>query len=64
MQNEDGSWIIRMNHELNELIENAETVRFVKCRGIAWLGHMMRMDDRRTPKKIFEGKPMSTRIRG
>ena len=30
VQNEDGSWRIRMNYELNELIENADTVRFIK----------------------------------
>jgi hypothetical protein len=37
MQNEDGSWRIRMNYELNELIENADIVKFIKSR-IAWLG--------------------------
>jgi len=30
VQNEDGSWRIRMNYELNELIENADIIRFVK----------------------------------
>jgi hypothetical protein len=30
VQNEDGSWIIRMNYELNEITENADTVRFIK----------------------------------
>jgi hypothetical protein len=30
MQNEDGSWRIRMNYELNELIENADILRFKK----------------------------------
>jgi hypothetical protein len=64
VQNEDGSWRIRMNQELNELIENADIVRFTKSRRIAWLGHVMWMDDRRTPKKILEWKPIGTRIRG
>jgi len=45
MQNEDGSWRIRMNYELNELIGNSDIVRFIKSRRIAWLGHVMRMDD-------------------
>jgi len=63
VQNEDGSWRIRMNHELNELIENADYVRFIKSR-ITWLGHVKRMDDRRTPKKILECEPIGTRIRG
>jgi len=64
VQNEDGSWRIRMNYELNELIENADIGRFIKCRRIAWLGHVKRMDDKRTPKRILEWKPIGTRIRG
>jgi hypothetical protein len=63
VQNENGSRRIRMNYDLNELIENADTVRFVKSR-IAWLGHLMRTDDKRTPKRIREWKPTSVRIRG
>jgi hypothetical protein len=53
-----------MNYELNKLIENADIVRFIKSRRIAWLGHMMRMDDKRTPKGILQWKPIGTRIRG
>jgi hypothetical protein len=53
VQNEDGTWRIRMNYELNELIGNADIVRFIKGR-IAWLGHVMRMDDKRTSKRILE----------
>ena len=64
VQNEDGSWRIRMNYELNKLIEKADIVRFIKSRRIAWLGYVMRMDDKRTPKRILEWKPIGTRIRG
>jgi len=53
-----------MNYELNKLIENADVVRFIKSRRIAWLGHVMQMDDNRTPKRILEWKPIGTRIRG
>jgi len=63
VQNEDGSWRIRMNYELNELIENADIVRFIISRRIAWLGHVMRMDDMRTLKRILEWKSLGTRIR-
>jgi hypothetical protein len=56
VQNENGSWRISRNYELNKLIENAYIVRFIKSRGIAWLGHVMRMDDKRTPKRILEWK--------
>ena len=52
-----------MNYELNELIENADIVRFIISRRIAWLGHVMRMDDMRTLKRILEWKSLGTRIR-
>jgi hypothetical protein len=46
-----------MNYELNELIGNADIVRFIKSRR-AWLGHVMRMDDKRTSKRILQWKPI------
>jgi hypothetical protein len=64
VQNEDRSWRIRMNYELNKLIGNADIVRFIKSRRIAWLGHVMRMDDKKTPKRILQWKPIGTRTRG
>ena len=64
VRSEDGSWRIRKNCELNELNENADIVRFVKCRRIAWLGHVMQMDDKRRVTKVLEWKPTGTRIRG
>ena len=64
VQNEDGSWRIRMNYELKELIGNVDIVRFIKNRRIAWLGHVMRMDDKRAAKKILQWKRISTRTRG
>jgi hypothetical protein len=63
VQNENGYWTIRMNYELNDLIENADIARFIKSRRIAWIGHVMRMDDKRTPKRVLEWKPIGTRIR-
>jgi len=53
-----------MNYELNELIGNTDIVRFIKSRRIAWLGHVMRMDDKRTLKRISQWKPIGTRTRG
>jgi uncharacterized membrane protein len=35
IQDKDESWRFRVNHELNELIGNAEIVRFIKSRRIA-----------------------------
>jgi hypothetical protein len=39
-------------------------VRFIQCRKIAWIGKMMRMDGKRTRKRVLECKPIGTRIRG
>jgi hypothetical protein len=34
-----------MNHKLSELTGNADTVRII-TRRIAWIGHVMRMNER------------------
>ena len=40
-------------------------MKFIKkSRIIAWLGHVMRMDEKRTLKKMLEWKPIGTRIGG
>jgi len=53
-----------MNHELNELIGNADIVRFINSRRIARLGHVMRMDEKRISKRVLDWKPTGRRIRG
>ena len=54
VQHENGIWRIRKNHELNELIGNADIVRFIKSGRMAWLGHVMRIDGGRMPRRILE----------
>jgi hypothetical protein len=38
-------------------------VRLIKSRRIAWFGHVMRTDDKRTPKRTLVWKPIGTTIR-
>jgi hypothetical protein len=64
VQNEDGFWRIRMNYELNDLIKNADIVRFVKSKRMVWLGHVMQMEGKRIPKRVVEWKPTGRRKRG
>jgi hypothetical protein len=52
-----------MNHELSELIGNADIVRVIMSRRIAWLGHVMWMDGKRIPKRVLEWKPTGRRTR-
>ena len=49
---------------IQSLLENVDIVRFIKIRRIAWLGHVMRTDDKKTHKRILDWKPTGTRIRG
>ena len=53
-----------MNYELNDLIKNANIVRFVKSKRMAWLGHVMRMEGERIPKRVPEWKRTGRRNRG
>ena len=64
VQDENRFWRIRKNHELNELIGNADIVRFIKSRRIAWLEYVTRMDGMRMPRRIVEWKTIGRRIRG
>ena len=53
-----------MNYELNYLIKNTDIVRVVKSKRMAWLGHVMRMEGKRVPKRVLEWKPTGRRNRG
>jgi hypothetical protein len=59
--NIDSVWNIRNNMEIDNLIEVAETVRFIKAQRIKWLEHIQRMDQARPTKKLIDWKPMGTR---
>ena len=64
VQNKDGFWRIRMNYELNDLIKNADIVRFVKSKRMAWLGHVTQMEGKRIPKRVLQWKPTGKINRG
>jgi hypothetical protein len=49
--------------EIDNLIEGADTVRFIKAQRIKWLGHIQRMDQARPARKLLDWKPMGTRPR-
>jgi hypothetical protein len=48
---------------LDELIRNADIVRLIKSRRMNWVGHVMRMEGGRIPRRILEWKPIGRRIR-
>ena len=48
---ENELWRIRRNDELEAIIKGKNTVRFIKCQRIRWLGPIERMQDTAIPKK-------------
>jgi hypothetical protein len=57
----DSVWRIRNNMELDNLIEGAGIVRFIKAQRLKWLGHIQRMDQARPTRKLLDWKSMGTR---
>ena len=53
-QNNDGTWRIKTNEELENLIKKTNIVRFIKSHRLRWAAHVIRMDTIRTVKKLTE----------
>ena len=47
--------------EIDNLVEGADIVRFIKAQRFKWLGHIQRMDQARSTRKLLDWKPMGTR---
>jgi hypothetical protein len=47
--------------EIDNSIEGADIVRFIKVQRIKWLGHIQIMDRARPTGKLLDWKPMGTR---
>jgi hypothetical protein len=54
----------RTNEEINILLKPKNIVRYIKAQGHAWLGHLERMHEEGTTKKITRWKPLSSRPKG
>jgi hypothetical protein len=48
---------------IDNIIRKKDIVRFVKARGISWIGHVERMEDGRMPKSVMREK-IYTRRKG
>ncbi|KAJ4440160.1 hypothetical protein ANN_08298 [Periplaneta americana] len=58
---ENGHWRIRYNTELKTQYKSPDIVAEIKARRLEWLGHVIRMNDQRIPKKILNTKPEGRR---
>jgi len=53
---ENEIWRKRYNYELYETSNDSNIVNYIKVKRLAWAGHLMRTNDNRTLKKIFNTK--------
>jgi hypothetical protein len=58
---ENGVWRKRHNHELYKLFNETDIVKYIKINRLGWAGHVIRMDNNRTVKKVLDTKPIGTR---
>jgi hypothetical protein len=49
--NKGESWRIRTNKEIEDKLEGADIVKFIKSLRLRWYGHIERMNNERMPKK-------------
>jgi hypothetical protein len=56
-----GVWRIRSNLEIQNMYKSPDIVTEIKVRRLEWLGHVVRMEDTRIPKMVFNAKPKSRR---
>jgi hypothetical protein len=61
---ENGTWRKRYSYELYEKFNEPNIVNYIKVKRLAWAGHLVRMNNDRTLKKIFNTKPDGVRRAG
>ena len=55
---------IKTEEELDKLIKHKNVVNHIKAQRRSWFGHVQRMSDTRTVKKIFKWNPLTKRSQG
>jgi len=61
---ENQIWRIKTNEVLDKLIKHKNIVNYIQAQRLSWFGHVQRMPDTRTVKKIFKWKPLTKRSQG
>jgi hypothetical protein len=62
--NENGLWRIKTDSELITKYKSQDIVTVIKIRRLEWLGHVIRMNETRSGRKICEGQLEGRRGRG
>jgi len=61
---ENQIWRLKSNEELDKLIKHKNIFNHIKAQRLSWFGHVQRMPDTRTVKKIFNWNPLTKRSQG
>ena len=61
---ENPIWRIKTNEELDKLIKHGNIVNYIKALRLGWFGHIYRMPDIRTTKKILKWNPLTNKPKG
>jgi len=61
---ENQIWRVKTNEELDKLIKHKNIINHIKAQRLSWFGHLQRMPDTKTVKKIFNWKPLTKRSQG
>ena len=60
----DGTWRIKTNDELDELIRHKNIINHIKAQTLSWFSHLHRMAEERMVKRLYKWKPMLIRTLG
>jgi hypothetical protein len=60
----DGTWRIKTNDELDELIRHKNIINHLIAQRLSWFGHLHRMPEESGKKGVYKWKPMLTRPLG
>ena len=57
----DGTWRIKTNMELDNLIQHRNIINYVKSKRMSLFGHIHRKPETSIVKKIYKWQPLATR---
>jgi hypothetical protein len=60
----DGTWRIKTNDELDELIRHMNIINHIKAQRLSWFDHLHQMPEERMVKRVYKWKPMLTQPLG
>jgi hypothetical protein len=58
---DNGTWRIKTNMELGELIQHRNIINYVKSQRLSWFGHINRMPETSILSEIYKCKPFTSR---